>query len=41
VRIESVRNRWAAADEIETYGRYKAKIALAALDRLKDRPTGR
>jgi len=42
VRIESVAESLGLQpDEIETYGRYKAKIALAALDRLKDRPTGR
>jgi formate--tetrahydrofolate ligase len=29
------------ADEIEPYGRYKAKIALSVLDRLKDRPNGK
>jgi formate--tetrahydrofolate ligase len=29
------------ADEVELYGRYKAKIALGALDRLADRPDGR
>jgi formate--tetrahydrofolate ligase len=28
-------------DEVEPYGRYKAKVSLAALDRLKDRPEGR
>jgi formate--tetrahydrofolate ligase len=28
-------------DEIEPYGRYKAKIALSVLDRLKDRPDGK
>ncbi len=28
-------------DEIEPYGRYKAKIALRAIDRLRDRPDGR
>ncbi|HKQ98577.1 MAG TPA: formate--tetrahydrofolate ligase, partial [Candidatus Polarisedimenticolia bacterium] len=28
-------------DEIEPYGRYKAKVALKALDRLQDRPDGR
>jgi formate--tetrahydrofolate ligase len=27
-------------DEVEPHGRYKAKIALKALDRLKDRPDG-
>jgi formate--tetrahydrofolate ligase len=29
------------ADEIEPYGRYKAKIALSVLDRLADRPNGK
>jgi formate--tetrahydrofolate ligase len=29
------------ADEIEPYGRYKAKVALSVLDRLKDRPDGK
>jgi len=28
-------------DEVEPHGRYKAKIALKALDRIKDRPDGR
>ncbi len=28
-------------DEVELYGRYKAKISLAALDRLEDRPDGK
>jgi formate--tetrahydrofolate ligase len=28
-------------DEIEPYGRYKAKIDLSALDRLRDRPSGK
>jgi formate--tetrahydrofolate ligase len=28
-------------DEVEGYGRYKAKISLSVLDRLKDRPDGR
>ena len=28
-------------DEIEPYGRYRAKIALSAYDRLKDRPDGK
>ena len=27
--------------EIESYGRYKAKISLSALDRLADRPNGK
>ena len=29
------------ADEVESYGRYKAKIALSVLDRLADRPDGK
>src|ERR1700751_1305878 len=29
------------ADEIEPYGRYKGKVALSVLDRLKDRPDGK
>lgn len=28
-------------EELEPYGRYKAKISLAALARLKDEPDGR
>src|SRR5574342_217415 len=28
-------------DEVELYGKYKAKISLDALDRLKDRPDGK
>ena len=28
-------------DEVEPYGRYKAKISLSALDRLRDRPDGK
>ena len=28
-------------DEIEQYGKYKAKVALSALDRLADKPTGK
>src|SRR5215208_1833021 len=28
-------------DEVEPYGRYKAKISLSALDRLSDRPDGK
>ena len=30
-----------AADELEPYGRYKAKIGLSVLDRLADRPDGK
>ncbi|MBI1950421.1 MAG: formate--tetrahydrofolate ligase [Acidobacteria bacterium] len=41
-RIESIAEPLGILpDELETYGRYKAKIALSALDRLKDRPGGR
>ena len=29
------------ADELEPYGRYKAKVALSVLDRLADRPDGK
>ena len=28
-------------DEIELYGRYKAKVSLSVLDRLRDRPDGK
>ncbi len=28
-------------DELEQYGKYKAKVSLDALDRLEDKPTGR
>src|ERR1700754_3361381 len=28
-------------DEVEPYGRYKAKVALSVLERLKDRPDGK
>jgi formate--tetrahydrofolate ligase len=28
-------------DEVETYGRYKAKVGLSVLDRLADRPNGK
>src|SRR3954451_304645 len=28
-------------DEVELYGRYKAKIELSALERLRDRPLGK
>jgi formate--tetrahydrofolate ligase len=42
VRIESIAESLGLLpDELEPYGRYKAKISLQALDRLKDRPTGR
>ena len=41
-RIESVAETLGILpDELEPYGRFKAKIALHALDRLKDRPSGR
>src|ERR1017187_553129 len=43
--IEPIESIAAAAglepEEIEPYGRYKAKIALSVLDRLKDRPDGK
>ena len=29
------------ADEIEPYGRFKAKIGLDVIDRMKDRPDGK
>jgi formate--tetrahydrofolate ligase len=29
------------ADELESYGRFKAKVSLSVLDRLRDRPDGR
>jgi formate--tetrahydrofolate ligase len=42
VRIESVAESLGLLpDELEPYGRYKAKIALQALQRLKDKPGGR
>ena len=42
VRIESLAESLGLQpDELEPYGRYKAKIALQALDRLNDRPGGR
>ncbi len=42
VRIESVAESLGILpDEVEPYGRFKAKIGLQALDRLKDRPGGR
>ncbi len=42
VRIESVgESLGLLPDELEPYGRYKAKISLQALERLKDRPVGR
>ncbi|HYS78651.1 MAG TPA: formate--tetrahydrofolate ligase [Candidatus Dormibacteraeota bacterium] len=41
-RIESVAESLGILpDELEPYGRHKGKIALHALDRLKDRPDGR
>ena len=42
VRIESVgESLGLLPDELEPYGRYKAKISLQALLRLKERPSGR
>ena len=42
VRIESLgESLGLLPDELEPYGRYKAKISLQAIDRLKDRPAGR
>jgi formate--tetrahydrofolate ligase len=42
VRIESLgESLGLLPDELEPYGRYKAKISLQAIERLKDRPTGR
>jgi formate--tetrahydrofolate ligase len=42
VRIESLAESLGLqADELEPYGRYKAKVALHALERLKGRPDGR
>ncbi len=42
VRIESLgESLGLLPDELEPYGRYKAKISLQAIERLKDRPPGR
>ncbi|MGH9796552.1 MAG: formate--tetrahydrofolate ligase, partial [Candidatus Polarisedimenticolia bacterium] len=42
VRIDGLaENLGLLPDELEPYGRYKAKVSLTALDRLKDRPDGR
>ena len=42
VPIEQIAERAGLdADEIEPYGRYKAKIALSVLERLGDRPDGK
>ena len=42
VRIEGIAESLGLLpEELEPYGRYKAKISLAALDRLRDRPQGR
>ena len=42
VRIESIAESLGLLhDELEPYGRYKAKVSLQAIDRLKDRPAGR
>src|SRR5690242_21833481 len=40
--IESIAERVGLEpDEIEPYGRYKAKIALSVMDRLRDAPEGK
>ncbi|MDA8097922.1 MAG: formate--tetrahydrofolate ligase [Clostridia bacterium] len=39
--VEIARNIGLDEDEIELYGRYKAKISLSVLDRLRDRPDGK
>ena len=42
VRIEGIAESLGLLpEELEPYGRYKGKISLAALDRLRDRPQGR
>jgi len=42
IPIETIAERIGLlADEIEPYGRYKAKIPLSVLDRLKDAPSGK
>jgi len=42
VRIEGIAESLGLLpEELEPYGRYKAKISLAALERLRDRPQGR
>ncbi len=42
IRIEQIAESIGlSSDEIEPYGRYKAKVGLAALERLKSRPDGR
>src|SRR2546422_1084254 len=42
VRIESLgESLGLLPDELEPYGRHKAKISLQAIERLKDRPAGR
>src|SRR6185436_16492370 len=42
VRIEALAETLGLqAEEVLPYGRYKAKIALKALDRLRDRPDGK
>jgi formate--tetrahydrofolate ligase len=41
-RIESIAESLGILpDELEPYGRYKAKVSLSAIERLKSRPTGR
>ncbi len=39
--IEIAKKMGIKEDELELYGRYKAKISLSILDRLKDKPFGK
>jgi formate--tetrahydrofolate ligase len=39
--VEIGKNAGIREDELEFYGKYKAKISLSILDRLKDRPNGK
>jgi len=39
--IDIAREMGLLEEEVELYGRYKAKVSLAALNRLRDRPNGR
>ena len=39
--LEIARNIGLAEDELELYGRYKAKVSLSVRDRLHDRPNGK
>lgn len=39
--IEIAKNIGIREDELELYGKYKAKISLSILDRLKDKPSGK